>query len=555
MKHLIQSLLLTFLILSASCSGEKNNDAATVREVDICVYGGTSAGVVAAYSAQKLGKSVLLVEPGKYLGGMTTGGLGMTDIGNKYAVTGLARLFYRRVGEHYNKFEQWTFPPSVATEVMNRFVTDADLEVIRFRRIIQADVQDKRICSITLEDSNTPEQTPHLIVKAKQFIDCTYEGDLMARAGVSYFTGRESNETYDETLNGVQANRLNYTLKRWTSVNGYNHNLVEGVDPYVIKGDPSSGLLPGISGEAPGVDGSGDKKIQAYCFRMTLTDHPDNRIPFQKPDNYRESDYELLFRNYEAAGSNIRLMNSYGGHHVIPWINSPMPNRKTDTNNCHGFASDFIGQNYNYPEASYEERERIVRAHLDYQQGLMWTLANHPRIPLEVRKEVSRWGTCKDEYKAGDNGWQRQLYIREARRMLGCYVITQHHCEGLEVSPDPIGMAAYTMDSHHVQRYVDRNGYVKNEGNVEAPVGKPFPISYRAIVPRKDECTNLLVPVCLSSSHIAFGSIRMEPVFMVLGQSAATAACQAIDEKCGVQDISYERLRSKLVEDKQVLHN
>ena len=558
--------LLTALSLSMNLWAQK--------PYDVVVYGGSSAGVSAAIQASRMGKSVALIEPSECLGGLTTGGLGQTDIGNKQVIGGISREFYQNIRKYYDKPEHWkwqakkeyaddgqtrtskeedamwTFEPSAATQVFKDMMAPEKIDVymnVRLNRETGVKMQNQQIVSIKMESGET--------FKGKMFIDATYEGDLMAAAGVNYTIGRESNATYGESLNGVQANRLSFTLKRWTSTNGYNHNLVEGVDPYVVKGDPTSGLLPNISDKAPGVDGAGDKKIQAYCFRMTLTDHPDNRIPFQKPENYKEIDYELLFRNYEAAGSNIRVMNNYGGRHIVPWINSPMPNRKTDTNNCHGFASDFIGQNYAYPEASYEEREKIVQAHLNYQQGLMWTLANHPRIPLDVRKEVSRWGTCKDEYKPGDNGWQRQLYIREARRMLSGYVITQRHCEGLEVATDPIGMAAYTMDSHHVQRYVDMNGFVKNEGNVEAPVGKPFPISYQAIVPRKDECANLLVPVCLSSSHIAFGSIRMEPVFMVLGQSAAPAACQAIDEKCSVQTISYEKLKATLIEDKQILHN
>ena len=274
---------------------------------------------------------------------------------------------------------------------------------------------------------------------------------------------------------------------------------------------------------------------------MTLTDHPDNRIAFKKPDNYDEVNYELLLRNYEA------------GETVIPWINSPMPNRKTDTNNSRGFSTDFIGQNHDYPEASYAEREKIVQAHRDYQQGLMWTLSNHPRIPQKVRDIISKWGTCKDEYEDGKNGWQQQLYIREARRMHGDYVMTQKNCERIDTIEDPVGMGAYGMDSHHIQRYVDVNGFVQNEGNVEARVPHPYSISYKAMVPQKTECSNLLVPVCLSATHIAFGSIRMEPVFMVLGQSAATAACQAIDEKVAIQDIDYQKLKKSLLNDKQIL--
>ena len=524
MKHLIQSLLLTFLILSASCSGEKNNDAATVREVDICVYGGTSAGVVAAYSAQKLGKSVLLVEPGKYLGGMTTGGLGMTDIGNKYAVTGLARLFYRRVGEHYNKFEQWTFPPSVATEVMNRFVTDADLEVIRFRRIIQADVQDKRICSITLEDSNTPEQTPHLIVKAKQFIDCTYEGDLMARAGVSYFTGRESNETYDETLNGVQ-------MSVW-------HQFPDGVDPYIIEGDSTSGYTVERCVNTLKDKGSGDNLIQAYNFRLCLTDVPENRRPFEKPASYDPAKYELLARAMQKMTPNI---NNYL---LFNW--GIMPDHKYDVNNKGPLSTDMIGMNYEYPEGDYATRERIWQAHVEYTKGLMYFLTHDERVPEQLRNKINRFGWAKDEFVDNDN-FPTQLYVREARRLNGEYIMTQKNCQGEETVGDAIGMAAYGMDSHNCQRIVV-NGMVKNEGDVEYHGFPPYPISYKSITPKREECTNLLVPVCVSSTHIAFGSIRMEPVFMVLGQSAAVAASQAIDEGKSVQEINVIQLRRTLKE-------
>jgi hypothetical protein len=273
---------------------------------------------------------------------------------------------------------------------------------------------------------------------------------------------------------------------------------------------------------------------------MCLTDHPDNRIPFAKPANYDERDYELLIRNYEA------------GEKGFPWINSGMPNRKTDTNNRTGFSTDFIGQNYAYPEASYEERERIARQHRQYQQGLMWTLAYHERIPDFIKKEVSRWGTSKDEFERED-GWQQQLYVREARRMVSDLVMTQYHCEGLKIVEDPIGMGAYGMDSHHIQRYVTEEGFIKNEGNVEAHVTAPYPVGYRAIVPKQSECANLIVPICLSATHIAFGSIRMEPVFMVLGQSAALAASLAIDKNLAVQDVPYQHLRKLLLDKKQVL--
>ena len=370
------------------------------------------------------------------------------------------------------------------------------------------------------------------------FIDATYEGDLMAAANVSYTIGREANSVYGETLNGVQTRQAQY------------HQFVPGVDPYVQKGNPASGLLPFLDPEGPGPEGAGDRRVQAYCFRMCLTDHPDNRIPFRKPAGYDPLWYELLLRNFEAGavGANNHSPVQVG----MPWINSAMPNRKTDTNNRTGFSTDFIGQNYEYPEATYEERERIVTRHLLYQQGLMWTLANHPRVPEHVRREVARWGTCKDEFTEGD-GWQNQLYVREARRMVSDYVMTQHHCEGRQKADDPVGLAAYGMDSHHVQRYVDAKGQVRNEGDVEVGGFSPYPISYRSIIPRANQCANLLVPVCLSASHIAYGSIRMEPVFMVLGQSAATAGVHAIDEGVPVQRVDGDKLRQRLLSDGQIL--
>ena len=439
----------------------------------------------------------------------------------------------------------WTFEPSAALAVYKAMMDKEKIKMVYNERLDRESGVKKvngRIESITMESGKT--------FKGKVFLDATYEGDLMASAGVSYAVGRESNEEYGETLNGVQANSINTSLTGLVSRNAFNHNFIPGVDPYVVKGDPASGLLPNVN-EKPGLEGEGDKKIQAYCFRMCLTDHPENRIPFQKPVNYDEVNYELLFRNYEARKGSIMDMYSYGSS-LLPWINSSMPNRKTDTNNKFGFSTDYIGRNYNYPEASYAEREKIIEDHRSYQMGLMWTLANHPRIPAEVREEASRWGTTKDEFERAD-GWQQQLYVREARRMISDYVMTQKNCEALIVVEDAIGLAAYGMDSHNVQRYVDANGYVQNEGNVEAHGFKPYPISYGALVPKKEECQNLIVPICVSSTHIAFGSIRMEPVFMVLGQSAATAAVLAIDANTGVQDVPYSKLKEQILKDGQRL--
>lgn len=534
------------------------------QEFDIVVYGGTSAGVSAAIQTSRMNKKVLLIEPTNRIGGMTTGGLGQTDIGNKQVIGGISREFYQNIKSFYDDPQNWewqskkeyqdggqtrtekgenamwTFEPSAALAVYEQMLSrEKNITLVYNERLERKNgikMKNGFISSIKMENGKW--------YSGRMFIDATYEGDLMALAKVSYTIGRESNELYGENLNGVQANETKPSLTGVISLNGHNHNFVNGVDPYVEKGNPVSGLLPYIEEESILPDGSGDKRIQAYCYRMCLTDHPDNRIPFEKPTDYNELNYELLFRNYEVGETTNQL----------PWINSKMPNRKTDTNNRRGFSTDFIGQNYTYPEASYEQREKIAARHLSYQKGLVWTLAYHPRIPDEIRAEASRWGMTKDEFIEG-NGWQQQLYVREARRMVSDLVMNQQHCEGLKTVEKPIGMAAYGMDSHNVQRYVTSEGYVKNEGNVEAKLKSPYQIGFGAIVPKKEECKNLLIPVCLSASHIAFGSIRMEPVFMVLGQSAATAACIAIDDKKSIQDISYEKLQQKLLSDKQVLQN
>jgi hypothetical protein len=522
--------------------------AAEPVERDLIVYGGTSAGIVAGIQAKAMGRSVVVIEPSSREGGLTTGGLGQTDIGNKQVIGGLSREFYRRIARHYHdpaawKWEQrsdykdsgqtrtekgeetmWTFEPSAALKVYREWIAETGLELIHNERLDRASgvkKEDGRIISITMESGR--------VFIGKMFLDATYEGDLMAATGVGYTVGREANAQYGETLNGVQTAMAKH------------HQFVKGVDPYVVKGDPKSGLLPFIDPAGPGVEGAGDQRVQAYCFRMCLTDHPDNRIPFAKPEGYEERWYELLLRNYEA------------GETGLPWINSSMPNRKTDTNNRLGFSTDFIGQNYDYPEATYAEREAIVKRHRLYQQGLMWTLAYHPRMPEKIRAQISKWGMSKDEFTEG-NGWQEQLYIREARRMVGEFVMTQNHCQHRLPVDQPVGMGAYTMDSHHVQRHVDEDGHVRNEGDVQVGGFPPYPIHYQSIVPKRGECTNLLVPVCLSATHIAFGSIRMEPVFMVLGQSAATAASLAIDAGVPVQDLDFAALKSRLEADGQILH-
>ncbi len=509
---------------------------------DVVVYGGSSAGVIAAVQAARMGASVVLIEPGKHLGGLTSGGLGKTDTGDKSVIGGLSREFYQRLKKHYDnpdawQYEKqsdykgysveedaiWGFEPKVAEKIYEQMINEVNILVLKEERLDLNNgvlVDQRRVKIIRMESG--------LSIRGKMFIDATYEGDLMAKAGVSYATGRESNKTYGETLNGVQKNNAVY------------HNLQKGVDPFIVKGNPASGLLPGVHGEDPGQEGEGDHRIQAYCFRMCLTDVVENRIPFPKPEGYDESRYELLFRNFEA------------GEKGIPWLPGMMPNRKTDTNNRTGFSTDNINMNYDYPDADYKIRERIFKEHEIYQKGLMWTLANHPRVPEHVRNEVSKWGLAKDEFTDNDN-WPHQLYIREARRMVGDYVMMENDCKCVRIVDDPVGLGSYNMDSHNTQRYVTEEGYARNEGDIQVSPQGAYLISYRSIVPKRNEINNLFVPVCLSASHIAYGSIRMEPVFMILGQSAATAAVMAINEDIHIQDLDYERLKEILLKDKQIV--
>ena len=501
------------VLLLAGCSRS--------RTYDVCVYGSTSAGVVAAYSAAQCGKSVVLIEPTEHVGGMTTGGLGFTDIGNKQVIKGVAKEFYRKVGRHYGRLEQWIFEPSVADSIMRSYLQHENITVLTGRRIVSADKAGTRITSIVVETSAKPHST--MTVGADYFIDCSYEGDLMARAGVSYVVGRESNDTYGETYNGVEL------------MTG--HQFPDGIDPYRVEGDPSSGLLWGISDAEVAPDGTGDEMVQAYNYRICLTSDPDNMIPITRPEGYDSTRYELLLRLIEAQPDK-RMLNDY-------FIWSRMPNDKTDINNRGGFSTDMIGMNHSYPEASYDERDSIIAAHTLYTKGLLWFLGNDQRVPDIMRKRMRMWGYPKDEYTAFGH-WTPQLYIREARRMVGEYVATQADCEGRAVVNDGVAMAAYQMDSHNCQRIViTENGrdMVKNEGNVEIGGGLPYPISYRSITPKRSECTNLLVPVCLSASHIAYGSIRMEPVFMVLGQVAAVAVAEAMaNGYCDVQQVDSRRI-------------
>ncbi|WP_341296885.1 FAD-dependent oxidoreductase [Catalinimonas locisalis] len=546
---IIRNIVCFILIGFLGCSSP--NEQENVREVDICVYGGTAAGVIAAYSAKKMGKSVLLIEPGKYLGGMTTGGLGWTDFGNKEAVSGLALDFYKRVGKAYGKPEQWAFEPSVATNTIQQYLDEADLEVLFQKRISGAVTEDKNIIEIALMDSADPTSHQEINIKAKVFLDCSYEGDLLPKAGVSYVVGREAADVYNESLNGVQlypeelpADIDSIKVDYFSRVPVNRHQFPDGVDPYVEEGNPESGLLWGISDDKLDPIGSGDKKVQAYNFRLCLTQDTTNQVPISKPENYDPEKYTLLARLIEKQKSTD--INDYL---LARWS---MPKGDMDVNNKGGFSTDMIGMNHEYPEADYETRANIWKAHEDYTKGLLYFLGHDERVPEELRNKMLSLGYCEDEF-VDNNHFPTQLYVREARRMIGEYVMTQHNVVGDKVVEDQVGMAAYGMDSHHIQRIVVDDGkggaQVKNEGDIQVHGFPPYPVAYRSITPRREECENLLVPVCLSASHIAYGSIRMEPVFMVLAQSAAVAASLAIDQGVPVQKVEIADIQQKLKED------
>jgi hypothetical protein len=541
------TLLGFFLMGCSQPSGEH------IRTADVIIYGGTSAAISAAVQATRMGKSVLIVCPDKHLGGLTSSGLGFTDTGNKSVIGGVAREFYQRLYTYYQKPEtwkwqkqedygnvgqgtpaldgenktMWIFEPHIAENVFEDFINENTITLYRNEWLDRENgvvLENGKIISITTLSGQT--------YKGKIFIDATYEGDLMAASGVSYVVGRESNATYNELWNGIQVGVLHH---------GHHFGKMN-ISPFVVPGDSTSGVLPRITTRDPGVKGDGDDKVQAYCFRTCLTKLESNRVPFPRPIGYDSTQYELLLRVYAAGWR--ETFNKF----------DPIPNLKTDVNNHGPFSFDNIGMNYDYPEATYERRAAIIKEHETYQKGLLYFIANDPRIPSDVQVEMKKWGLAKDEFTDNEN-WPHQIYVREARRMLGTFVMTENEILGKQTVHQSIGMGSYTMDSHNIQRYITPEGYVQNEGDIGVHPEKPYQIDLGTILPKKEECSNLLVPVAVSSSHIAFGSIRMEPVFMILGQSAATVACLSIEKDIAIQDLSYEELQKKLLADGQVLDN
>ncbi len=517
---------------------------------DIAVYGGTPAGVAAAVQSARMGKNVVLLSFNRHVGGMTSGGLTATDTGNKKAIGGMAMEFYTRLGKMVD------YSPSEAENLYRKMLEESGVTVLYGRSLESVELDQDRIVSATFETGET--------IKAAVYVDATYEGDLFAAANISYHIGREPVSTYGETLNGQ------WQQVSWKSVYQF---CDLPISPYVIADNPQSGLFPEISSAPHGKQGQGDHRVQAYNFRMRLSDK-EGKIPFTKPAGYEPSRYALLAR-FMNSDPNIEWTLNYT---TAPMTDGPVQMRNGDSNNAGSISSNLVGGSNRWPDGTFEPvsfdklpaprrglpvpfaelyqlRESIFQQHVKYQQGYMYFLANDSQVPEELQKRVNQFGLCPDEFKETAH-WPHHLYVREGRRMLSDYVMTQANCQSERIAEDSIGLASYHMDSHPCQRVVvTRNGVttVRNEGAFGHKCNKPYPVSYRSIIPKRDECQNLFVPVCLSASHVAYGSIRMEPVFMILGQSAGTAASIAVDNKIPVQDVSYKKLSELLKEQGQIL--
>lgn len=527
-------------------------NTSTEYDTDILIYGGTPTGIMAAIQASNMGKKAMIIEPGHRLGGVMSGGLGWSDIGNKETIGGLSLEFFQNVYNYYqdesvwksqtfSSYElrgnhaikeggpMWTFEPEVAQKILKQMIASAPvkIEVIYNERLdLDHGVQknDGKISEIQMESGQR--------YKAKFFLDASYEGDLMALSGVSYHVGRESRDTYNEPLAGVLGPTINVRQPK--------QFFGSDVSPY----DDEGNLLPTIQDIPMGEPGQGDHKIQAYNFRACLTTDDQNKFPIERPTGYDSIQYELLYRYIQA-----HKLQSIKQVLTI----SPIPNLKTDINDGgHGcaFSTDYNGMNWDFPEGDYETRKQIWQEHYDFTIGLFYFLGNDRRLPESMRREMLRYGLPMDEYVETGH-WTPQMYIRETRRMIGEHVLIQQDCQKQVTKEKSIGLASYGPDSHHVQRIV-YNGEVVNEGNFLEP-HKSYEIPIGVILPKKEECTNLLVPVCVSSSHIAFGSIRMEPVFMIMGQSAAAVACLALDHNTNPQELDYSMIREQLIKDQQLL--
>ncbi len=536
-------------IITAACGFVFTFQALEAKDadhsVDICVYGGTSGGVVAAVKAARLGKQAILIEPGQHLGGMSSGGLSYSDMGKAATVAGMSREFYERIGRKYNKPLETQLEPHIAEQVFDEMIKEAGVTVLKGEHIKKAIKQGPRIVELITQKGTR--------IGASMFIDATYEGDLLAAAGVSYSLTREANSQYNETLNGIQLyeipqvkfGKVNAIGRRKDRRGLWDRSIP--LDPYRISGKPESGLLPLIEEGTLGTIGEAAPGVQAYCFRLCVTDQPENRIPIEAPENYDPARYEIVARYIQAC-------EKAGDQMDLRWFtkHDALPNGKFDFNTAY-FGLNYVGGNRNYSEASHSQRRFIVKAHENYARGLFHFLATDKRVPVKVREQVSRYGLCKDEF-TDNGGWPHQLYIRESRRMISDLVMTEHHCRHNMIASKSVGLASYGIDIHEIRR-IAHKGVMVREGKLLGHSGTrgPYPIGYDAIVPKAEECNNLLVTFAISASHVAFGSTRMEPVLMILSQSAATAASQAIDAGCHIQQVDYKKLRKQLLADGQLL--
>ncbi|MDN3688836.1 FAD-dependent oxidoreductase [Cyclobacterium jeungdonense] len=530
---MVKCFLLAFFLFAACQKNEQ------FIQSDVCIYGNSSASILAAVQLKKRGREVVIVSPDKYVGGMTIEGLGGSDINNHAGfkndsvIGGLTLEFYKEVAGHYGiaNFDSargdrqtWRFEPHVAKAIFDRWLEAYNIPVYMESGLrLDFDAvkkENKQIISFETVNGKT--------FRASLFIDASYEGDLLHYAGISTIVGREPNSLYGETKNGIR------------TTNTY-RNFEVAVNPYVEPGNPESGLIHTIQDEILGEAGTGDHRIQAYCFRACLTKDPSNRVPFVKPGNYKRDWYEIYLRYLDAGGELYKPSYS-------------IPNNKTDLGAWHDLSHNLYGMNHEYPEGGYQKRQEIYQYHLDFTRGLFWFLANDPEVPENVRQEWGQWGTTKDEF-TDNEGWPRMLYIRDGRRMQSDYVITEHHTRNdtsIHIE-DPVAIAFWPPDVHHVRRIV-RDGKAYNEGFVFGGDNwKPFQIPYRSLVPRESECTNLLTPTCLSASHIAYGAIRLEWTFMLLGEAAGIAADLCLEKQCTVQNLPYTALKNRLVEKKQII--
>jgi hypothetical protein len=501
---------------------------------------------MAAVAAADRGARVVLAEPGRHIGGMTSGGLGYTDVGDRRVIGGLSARFYADVAAHYGVGD-WHYAgpePHVAEAILTAWLERAGVVVVLGAGLAGLVVRDGVIEQVTLADGSR--------YGAGVFVDAGYEGDLMAAAGVRYRIGREDRTLHRETLAG-----------RAEIAPGM-HNFPVIVSPFAdpdarYPGLPEApvpgGLLPLIHDRPLAVVGSGDGGVMAYGYRVCLTT-ADDRIPIERRDGYDEAEFELARRYFAAMAAEGRELKA--GRMV--GLEPNLPGGKCDGNSLGPVSLNLLdGSNWAYPDGTRSEREAIRRRHLEYIHDLLYFLSTDPAAPAGVRRELQRWGLPADEF-ADTGGWPHQLYVREARRMTGEYVLTEHDLvRPRHPVPDAVAMGSYHIDIREVQRtwrwvweHPTPIPQTVNEGYLSVPV-RPYPVPYRCLLPRREECANLLVPVCVSASHVAFASVRMEVQYQMLGAAAGVAAALAVRSGAAVHDVPVTDLQSHLAADGQVL--